>query len=129
MTADRPITSAMDILERAARNGERAHLSPELVRALIAHPAYQRYAETRTKELIDSWAPPEKAAAPRKPAMTTPPASNSGRSGSGTAANETSGASAGTIPAGMKAAVGRAASLRASAAVEMVRRQHRPKTR
>jgi hypothetical protein len=129
MGAETPITAALDLLERAARTGDRAHLPADLARALIAHPAYARYAETRTKELIDSWAPPEKPAAPRKPATTTPPESSSGRSGSGIAANETSGASAGTMTAANEESVGRAASRRALEAVIQIRRQQRRKTR
>jgi hypothetical protein len=74
MGFETPITAALDLLERSARTGDKAHLPADLVRALIAHPAYARYAETRTKELIDSWAPPERRAAPsqQKPGTTTP---------------------------------------------------------
>jgi hypothetical protein len=127
MGAETPIAALIDLVERSVRTGTKAHLPADLSRALMSHPAYARLLETRTKELIDSWQSEQPAPA-AKPETTTPPVSKLGRSGSGIAANETSGASAGTIPAGMKAAVGHAASLRASAAVETVRRQHKHKT-
>ena len=124
-----PISAVIDLIERSARTGEKAHLPAELSRALIQHPAYARLLETRTKELIDSWAPPEKAAAPRKPATTTPDASNSGHSGSGIAANGTNGASAGGMTPPMMDAVGRAESRRALGAVIEMRHHKRRKTR
>jgi hypothetical protein len=53
---DRPITAALDILERSARNDTRAHIPATLARALIEHPAWAAYVETRRQELIASWA-------------------------------------------------------------------------
>jgi hypothetical protein len=44
-----------DSLERAARNGTKAHIPPDLVRALIQSPAYAILQAERTKELIGTW--------------------------------------------------------------------------
>jgi len=83
------ITDALAALERAARNGTRAHLEIEEVRAIIAHPAYLGYVESRRMEMIDSWQPA--AAKPQ-------PVHSSGTIGSITGPSETTGASAGTMP-------------------------------
>jgi hypothetical protein len=44
-----------DILERAARNGTRAHLSVEMVRALISSEAYPLLQAARVRELRALW--------------------------------------------------------------------------
>ena len=90
MTA--PFTDITDQLERAARNGTRAHLAPDLVRALIESGAYPILLAERTKELTRQWHD-------RKPQAPPPPIeSSSGPIGSNIGPRETTGPSAGTIP-------------------------------
>lgn len=50
-----PFTDMLAQLERAARNGTKAHLSADLARALITSPAYPLLLAERTKELTNRW--------------------------------------------------------------------------
>jgi hypothetical protein len=50
-----PFTEIAKQLERAARNGTRAHLEPEQVRALIQSPAWPLLMAERMRELIATW--------------------------------------------------------------------------
>ncbi|VVT17771.1 conserved hypothetical protein [Sphingomonas aurantiaca] len=105
-------TDIAEQLERAARNGTKAHLAPELVRALIQSPAYSIITAERTKELVASWA--------EQPT----PGSNSEHTGSNTGRSEMTGPSAGTMQPHVHAAAERLAS---EAAQEMGRRKRRAK--
>lgn len=50
-----PFTELSEQLERAARNGTKAHLGPDLVRALIESDAYPIIISERTRELVAQW--------------------------------------------------------------------------
>ena len=50
-----PFHELTDQLERAARNGTRAHLAPDVVRALVESPAYSILTDERRKELVATW--------------------------------------------------------------------------
>lgn len=50
-----PFTELLAQLERAARNGTKAHLSADQARALITSPAYPLLLAERTKELTSRW--------------------------------------------------------------------------
>ena len=116
MTA--PFTDITDQLERAARNGTRAHLAPDLVRALIESGAYPILLAERTKELTRQWHD-------RKPQAPPPPIeSSSGPIGSNIGPRETTGPSAGTMQPHVHAAAERLAS---EAAQAMGRRKRRAK--
>ncbi|KKW92281.1 hypothetical protein YP76_10140 [Sphingobium chungbukense] len=116
-----PFTEITDLLERAARNGTRAHLNHDLVRALIASEAYSLLLADRKKEIISTWQDNEEA-------LPRPGVRNSGSSGSGIAATEMTGASAGTMTADQTASVGLAASRQASAAVAQITHRKKRKT-
>lgn len=83
-----PFHELTDQLERAARNGTRAHLAPDVVRALVESPAYSILTDERRKELVATWRD-------RRPKALS--VSSSDPSGSSTEPKETTGASAGTI--------------------------------
>jgi hypothetical protein len=90
-----------DQLERSARNGTRAHLPAELVRAIIEHPCYESFFLTeRKKELVAQW---------DGPGPIIPTESASGPIGSNTGPSAGNGASAGTIPPLVHAAAERRA--------------------
>ena len=108
-----PFTDFTDIMERAARNGTKAHLPAEVVRAAILHPAYAEFLTERIKELAATWTGP------------LPPASNSDPIGSNTEPNGTTGASAGTIPPLVHDAAERLALEAAEAAIPRKRRGKR----
>jgi len=80
-------TDIVDKVERAVRNGQRAHLDQQEAVALMGHPAWAMLAAERTKEILASCG-----------VQHLRTASNSGHIGSITGPNETTGASAGTIP-------------------------------
>jgi hypothetical protein len=84
-----PFHELTDQLERAARNGTRAHLAPDVVRALVESPAYSILTDERRKELVSTWRD-------KRPKALS--ASNSAPTGSNTEPSEMIGASAGTIP-------------------------------
>ena len=117
----RPYTAITDALERAARNGTRAHLDADLVRALIASEAYSLLLADRKKEIISSWQDNEKA-------LPQPVERSSGHSGSGIAPIGTTGASAGMMTEDQQEAVGLAASRQASEAVAQIARPKRRRT-
>ncbi|PZR77110.1 MAG: hypothetical protein DI537_43645 [Stutzerimonas stutzeri] len=121
MKPDLVFTEIMAKLDRAAINGTKLHLDTEHVRALARSEAYAVLAGLKAKEIAARWDDPNQS-----PQMT-PAASNSGRSGSGTAPIATIGASAGTMTEQEREAVGRAASQRALAAVQAAapRRKHK----
>lgn len=52
-----PLVDFVDIVERAAIRGVRAHLPVEVVRAVISHPGYAAYQQARIQELASSWEP------------------------------------------------------------------------
>ena len=52
---DTPFTEFVDIMERAARNGTKAHLPAEVVRAILLHPAWMSFLAERQAELVASW--------------------------------------------------------------------------
>lgn len=85
-----PFTDITDKLEKAAKNGTRVSLPPELARALIESPAYSILLAQRQKETIASWGENQPG--------RMPSASNSDLTGSNTERNATTGLSAGTIP-------------------------------
>lgn len=105
-----PFVEFAAAIEKSARNGTRAHIPPEISRALIESPAYAAIVNERTKELVASW----------EGRLQQPPVSSSDHSGSGIAPSATNGASVGTMTAENQESVGRAASRRASAAIAMV---------
>jgi hypothetical protein len=109
-------TDITDQLERAARNGTKAHLAADLVRAIVAHPAYALIQAERTKELVSSWDD-------RQP-MPPPAASKSEPIGSNIEPNATTGPSAGTMQPHVHAAAERLASEQAQT---MGRRKRRGK--
>lgn len=121
MTTCGPFTAITDALERAARNGTRAHLNHDLVRALIASEAYSLLLDDRKKELISAWQ--EHDGNPPRPVEPS-----SGRSGSGIGPTATTGEYAGTMTAEVREAVGHAASQRALEAVNRIGRHKRRKT-
>lgn len=96
-----PVTEFVEVMERAGRNGTRAHLPPAVVRHILAHPAWREFLAERQKEMVSQWEEQQ------------PAAPSSAPTGSGIAANGTSGASAGTMTPELMAAVGRAAEARA----------------
>ncbi len=120
-----PLAPIRDKFERALRNGERLHLEPEQVRAFARTVLWGMLAELTAKELADSW---ESELDQALPPTTMPPACSSGHSGSGLEPNAANGASAGMMRGPDQAAVGRAASRRASEAVAQVGRRKRQKT-
>lgn len=73
-------------LERAARNGTKAHLSAEEARALVLHPAYAMIQADRIKELASIWQ-----------SGAEPTGSNAETSGSNGGPTDPTGPSAGTI--------------------------------
>ena len=116
-----PFTEITDIFERAARNGTRAHLNHDLVRALIASDAYSLLLADRKKEIVSIWQDHDGAPqSPDEPSL--------GRSGSGIGPTGTTGASAGMMTVEEREAVGRAASQRALEAVDRIARRRRHKT-
>ena len=115
-----PFTALTDALERAARNGTRAHLPPEIVRALVSSEAYSLLSGYRIKELQQLWQESDAQPAP-------PAAPSSDRSGSGTGPIATIGRSAGTMTETQFEAVGHAASQRALEAVHRISRRRRLK--
>lgn len=108
-----PFTDITDQLERSARNGTKAHLVPELARALIESSAYGMLLAERTKELVSSWDD-------RHP--TPPAAFRLEPIGSNTEPSGTTGLSAGTMQPHVHAAAERLAS---DAAQTMGRRKRR----
>jgi len=116
-----PFTAITDALERAARNGTRAHLNYDLVRALVASEAYSLLLADRQKEIISAWQ--DHDALPARPVGPS-----LGRSGSGIGPTGTTGASAGMMTAEEQEAVGHAASQRALAAVDRIARRRRRRT-
>lgn len=94
-----------DKIERAARNGERLHLDPAQVRALVKSPIYAKLCEMTAEEFASQW---HDDPAPAAQETTTPPASSSAHSGSGIAPIATTGTSAGMSTGPMAAAVERA---------------------
>lgn len=120
MTAQ-PFTELTSILERAARNDTRAHLSPDLVRALIGSEAYSLLAHYRIRELTAKWQENEAQPAPQ-------PGPNLGHSGYGIERSGMNGASAGMMTAAEQEAVERAESQRALAAVASTKSPRRLKT-
>lgn len=119
-------TDLTDRMERAARNGTKAHIDAESVRALIASPAWAHILDLKTKELVAQW----HATLPgQQPGTTTPAASSSGRSGSITGPSASSGSSAGMTREEPGEAVEHAERRRALAAVAQIGRPRRQKTR
>jgi len=114
-----PFTDITDALERAARNGTRAHLDPELVRALISSDAYPSLLKGRQRELTKLWQE-------RNPVPVPEP--SSAPSGSGTDRTATTGKSVGTMTEAEQVAVAHAASLRALEAVRQTSRLRRRRT-
>jgi len=78
-------------LERAATQGERLHLDPEQVRALIGSPIYGALLELKAKEIAALWQSDTQAIAPSHGG------SSSTAIGSTTAPTAASGPSAGTM--------------------------------
>lgn len=95
-----PFTRFVDHVEKAARNGTKAHVPAEIARAIVSHPAWREFMAERQREMIEKWQKDE------PPLQST--ASNSGRSGSTGAPSVSSGSSPGTTTAGMEEAVERA---------------------
>ena len=50
-----PVTEFVEIMERAGRNGTRAHLRPAVVRHILAHPAWREFMADRQREMISQW--------------------------------------------------------------------------
>ena len=117
-----PFADLVNSLERAARNGTRAHLDAHIVRALIGSDAYPIILQHKTKEMTDLWQ--DRNEPPRRPAEP-----NLDRSGSGIAPIGMNGASAGMMTAVEQEAVERAESRRALEVVEQTKRRKRRKTR
>lgn len=106
-----------DIMERAARNGTKAHLPTEVVRAIVQHPGYAAYQAERIKEIASQWDDDR-----------TPEERSSGSSGCGIGQSGTNGPSAGTMTEAQAEDVGHAASQLASEAVARIGRRGRRRT-
>lgn len=116
-----------DKIERAYRNDGRLHLDPDLVRRLVHSPVWAKIAELAAQEKAESWQNELLEDLPR-PATTTPPASSSAHSGSGSAPSAMNGASAGMMKGPLAAAVERAERGQAWEAVSQVGRRKRRRT-
>lgn len=90
-------TEIAEQLERSARNGTKAHLAPDLARALIESAAYPIITAERTKELVATWQ--EKQAT-----RIAKAGSSSAPTGSTIVPSGANGASPGTIPSHVHAA-------------------------
>jgi hypothetical protein len=102
-----PFTEIVKLLEKAARNGTRAHLDPEHVQALLSNEVFLVLAESMRKEITGRW----QGQSPEDISLAN--------IGSGIAPTETIGASAGSSVARPAAAL---------SASEVARRMTRRKT-
>ena len=55
MSSRFPVTEFVEVMERAGRNGTRAHLPPAVVRHILAHPAWREFLAERQKEMVSQW--------------------------------------------------------------------------
>lgn len=104
-----PVTEFVEVMERAGRNGTRAHLPPTVVRHILAHPAWREFLAERQKEMVSQWAEEHSSVS----------------TGSTTELRATSDSSLGTMTPALAAEVALAASRQAFEAVAQISRRRK----
>ena len=108
-----PFSEVLAILDRAVRNGTRAHLEQHHVQAMIQSPVFILLSELKQEEMSRRWADDQ------EPMLG---AASSASSGFGTGRIATTGASAGSMDGPLAAAVSASA-----VAARMIRQKQRSK--